>query len=482
MLAARKHWAAAFTALTVLLTMPALTASAETTMAPTDTGVTTAAPTSTTTAAPAATASPVSVPANLYSVEVAGGKVYFAKNGARVGSYSASATDLTLAINSNGNFLVSFPNSKGTTSSITLGDQRSLVISGTANSVTAHSSLGGSVALTTDVGSNISTMTLNAPVEAHIYGTVGTVNAQASADVIVERGASVTRARMVSANSLLTANGTVKTVEKNAKAQVKGSGVVQTAALTTGSSASGTSIARSKSGLIIDSNGVPLLGSSASRTTSTSSSGLRNSSSGLRNSSSSSSKTTTSTSGNLRLTASTIYADYRDELRSLESKLRNAVRAYDRDSGKRVYGDVYWEDDPKKEVKSTGTYKFAFEADGNDYGDVTGRIRIVVDDDDYDDDDDDNRGSRSYKFEIDDDVDIGIAWEDRRDYKLEDAMNEDDISDYVTAIDKSTDKEIDGKFEWVSPRQTPGRSATFRFRPDSSRYAVKTGTIRFDYD
>lgn len=474
MLAARKHWAAAFTALTVLLTMPALTASAETTMAPTDTGVTTAAPTSTTTAAPAATASPVSVPANLYSVEVAGGKVYFAKNGARVGSYSASATDLTLAINSNGNFLVSFPNSKGTTSSITLGDQRSLVISGTANSVTAHSSLGGSVALTTDVGSNISTMTLNAPVEAHIYGTVGTVNAQASADVIVERGASVTRARMVSANSLLTANGTVKTVEKNAKAQVKGSGVVQTAALTTGSSASGTSIARSKSGLIIDSNGVPLLGSSASRTTSTSSSGLRNSSS-------SSSKTTTSTSGNLRLTASTIYADYRDELRSLESKLRNAVRAYDRDSGKRVYGDVYWEDDPKKEVKSTGTYKFAFEADGNDYGDVTGRIRIVVDDDDYYDDDDD-RGSRSYKFEIDDDVNIGIAREDRRDYKLEDAMDEDEISDYVTAIDKSTDKEIDGKFEWVSPRQTLGSSATFRFRPDSSRYAVKTGTIRFDFD
>lgn len=473
MLASRKHWAAAFTALAVLLTMPALTASAETTMAsPTDTGVTTAAPAST---AAAPTASPVSVPANLYSVEVAGGKVYFAKNGARVGSYAASATDLTLSINSSGNFLVSFPNSRGNTSSVTLGDQRSLVISGTANSVTAHSSLGGSVALTTDVGSNISTLTLNAPVEAHIYGTVGTVNAQASADVIVERGASVTRARMVSANSMLTANGTVKTVEKNAKAQVKGSGVAQTTGLTTGSAASGTSIARSKSGLIIDSNGVPLLGSSSYRTTSTTSS------SGLRNSSSSSNSSTTSTSGDLRLTASTIYADYRDELRSLESKLRNAVRAYDRDSGKRVYGDVYWVDSPYKEVKSTGTYKFAFEADSRDYGDVTGRVRIVVDDD-YDDDDDDDRGSRTYKFEIDDDVNLGIAREDRRDYKLEDALPEDEISDYVTAIDRKNDEEIDGDFEWVSPRQTLGSSATFRFRPHSSRYAVKTGTIHFEFD
>lgn len=424
----------------------------------------------------AATTTPASS-LNDYSVEVEKGKVHFVQNGERVGTYNAKNTDLTLSIGRTGNLLVSFPNANGNTSSVTLGKQRAVQVSGTMHSLTANSTLTGDVALTVPSASAVTGMTINAPIEARIYGKVGTLTVQAAADVVVEKGAEVTTARLANANSLLTANGTVTTVQKNSKAQVKGNGVGKTTTLSASSvAASGKTIARSKSGLIIDSSGTPLLGGTIRNTTS-SSSGLRTSSS------SSSSKTTSTNSGNLRLTASTIYADYKDDLKSLEDELQDAVRAYDRDTGKRVYGDAYWVDKSSKEVTRTGTYSFAFEDDGNDYGEARGKIRIVVDDDDrYDDDDDDDRGSRSYYFEIDK-LEVGFDRSERRDYEVQDVISEDEIEDYVTAYDKSTDKEIEGDFELTSKKSnTLGTSIGFRFRPDSSRYSVKTGSIKIEFD
>lgn len=445
---ALKKWTAALTAAAVLLTTAVSSFAATTTAASS---------------------------LNDYSVEVESGKVHFVQNGERVGTYNAKNTDLTLSIGRTGNLLVSFPNANGSTSAVTLGKQRSVQVSGTMHSLTANSTLTGDVAVVVPSGSAVTGMTVNAPIEAHIYGKVGTLTVQAAADVVVERGAEVSTARLANANSLLTANGAVTTVQKNSKAQVKGNGVGKTTTLSASSvAASGKTIARSKSGLIIDSGGTPLLGSSNYKTTT--------SSSGLRNNSSSSSKTTSTNSGNLRLTASTIYADYRDDLNSLEDELQDAVRAYDRDNGKRVYGDAYWVDSPSKEVTRTGTYSFAFEDDGNDYGEARGKVRIVVDRDDDDDDDDDDRGSRTYYFEKDE-LEVGFDRSDRRDYEVQDVISEDEIEDYVTAYDKSTDKEIEGDYELTSKKSsTLGTSIGFRFRPDSSRYSVKTGSIKIKFD
>lgn len=467
MLNASKKFAAFATALIMAMTMPGFV-SAATTVAPTaaDATPTSESTTADVTAAPPATPT---VAANLYSVAVSDGKIYFMKNGSRVGSYSIQSADITVSINSNGNLLVGFPTRGGSRSSVTLGDQRTVQFGGTYNSITAANSLGGDVKLITDSQSSVSTITINAPIEAHIYGNAGTVDVQAAADLIVEKGATVTRARLVSSTSMLTANGTVKTVEKNSKSLVNGSGVVQTTSLTkTSPLASGTSIARSQSGLIIDRGNV--YGSSSS--------------SSVRTSSSSSSASTTTTSGDLRLTASTIYADYNDQLRTLTKDLQNKVRAYDRDSGKRVYGDVYWVKSDTTRVTSSGTYYFAFESDDSDYGDVEGRVRIVVDGRDYDDDYDSSsssRGSRKYYFDIDK-IEVDFDRSERRDYEVGDIIDKDEIEDYVTARDDDDDDEIDGKFELTSRESsTLGTSIGFRFRPDSSRYPVKTGSIKIKF-
>lgn len=414
-----------------------------------------------TTALPAATPS---VPAHLYSVSAAEGSLNFMKNGVQVGSYPMRSSDITLSINSNNHLLVSFVNQNGRTSSVTLGDQRTVQFGGTYNSITAQSSLGGSVSLITDSQSNVSTLTLNAPIETHIYGRAGTVNVEAAADVIVEKGATVTRARMVNNSSMITANGSVKTLEKNTKSLVNGSGVVQTTALTNKSSlASGTSIARSKSGLIVDRGNAYNTSYTTSR----------------------SNTSTTSTSGDLRLTASTIYANYRDDLRSLRNDLQNSVRAYDRKTGRRIYGDAYWVSSESTTLTRSGSYRFAFEADNDDYGEVRGNIRIVVDDDDdyYNDrySNSSSRGSRKYYFEIDK-LEVDFDRSERRDYTVGDVIDEDDIDSYVTAYDDNDDDEIDGDYELTSRESsTLGTSISFRFRPDSSRYPVKTGSIKIEF-
>lgn len=465
-----------------------------TTAAPTPTTTpATATPTATTgTAVPTATqgttadaiAAPVVTPApaaNQYSLNMTESKLSFVRNGSSVKSYSLNSNNVTLRINDRGQMVASFETTSGP-AAVNLGDQRTVQLTGTYNTVTADPSLGGSVKLIADSGSNIANMVLKAPTEIHIYGVVGTASLQAAADVVVERGATVTTARMVNSRSLLTANGAVKTLEKTATSIVKGSGVVQTTGLsksnlgsTSYSSLAGssTSVARTLSGLKIDPSNTKITSVVGSRPSGTS--GLKNSTS------SSSSSSTTTTSGDIRLVASNIRTSYDVELRTLNRTLANNVKAYDRTSGKQIYGDVYWVKDEYTEVTSSGYYSFSFEADSGNYGEVTGRVYISTSGSSSNNDDD--RSGRSYYFEIDrDGIDTGIHRDDREDYRLDD-ISESWIEDVVRAYDSKTDDEIDGDFEWVNPsRKLTSSSAQFRFIPDSSRYSKKTGSVKLVFD
>ena len=112
-------------------------------------------------------------------------------------------------------------------------------------------------------------------------------------------------------------------------------------------------------------------------------------------------------------------------------------------------------------------------------------IMKLSDDDDYYDDDrysnSSSRGSRKYYFEIDK-LEVDFDRSDRRDYTVGDVIDEDDIDSYVTAYDDNDDDEIDGDYELTSRESsTLGTSISFRFRPDSSRYPVKTGSIKIEF-
>ena len=57
------------------------------------------------------------------------------------------------------------------------------------------------------------------------------------------------------------------------------------------------------------------------------------------------------------------------------------MTAYNR-SGRRLYGEVEWEDRSSLKVGDSGRFRFRFIPEDDDYDTVTGSIRIVVDDDD----------------------------------------------------------------------------------------------------
>ena len=326
----------------------------------------------------------------IYSVKIQKNSILVQNKGKTVQTYNAKSTDLTLS-REDGELLLGYKNAQNLSRDIALGTQSTLTVEGTVSSLSLDSSLPTSMRLVLDTGSSVSSLKIAAPGKITIRGKVDTLTVSSAARITVSKGGAVTDATLTSGSAVLTA-GT--------GAQVKNATVVKK------SSVSGSGIGTVK---------------------------VRGSDSDDDN------DDDTTTDDGLTVKTSTISARSGDTLRDLENDLNHYVKVYDED-GDRIDGKAEWVSSYSTKVKKTGTFKFDFYPDDDDYDTVRGTIKISVSG--GDDDDSTNDDGLTVKTST-----ISARSGDT----LRDL--ESDLNHYVKVYDEDGDR-IDGKAEWVSSYST----------------------------
>ena len=355
----------------------------------------------------------------IYSVKIQKNSILVQNKGKTVQTYNAKSTDLTLS-REDGELLLGYKNAQNLSRDIALGTQSTLTVEGTVSSLSLDSSLPTSMRLVLDTGSSVSSLKIAAPGKITIRGKVDTLTVSSAARITVSKGGAVTDATLTSGNAVLTA-GT--------GAQVKNATVVKK------SSVSGSGIGTVK---------------------------VRGSDSDDDN------DDDTTTDDGLTVKTSTISARSGDTLRDLENDLNHYVKVYDED-GDRIDGKAEWVSSYSTKVKKTGTFKFDFYPDDDDYDTVRGTIKISVSG--GDDDDSTNDDGLTVKTST-----ISARSGDT----LRDL--ESDLNHYVKVYDEDGDR-IDGKAEWVSSYSTKvKKTGTFKFDfyPDDDDYDDVRGSIRIE--
>ena len=355
----------------------------------------------------------------IYSVKIQKNSILVQNKGKTVQTYNAKSTDLTLS-REDGELLLGYKNAQNLSRDIALGTQSTLTVEGTVSSLSLDSSLPTSMRLVLDTGSSVSSLKIAAPGKITIRGKVDTLTVSSAARITVSKGGAVTDATLTSGSAVLTA-GT--------GAQVKYATVVKK------SSVSGSGIGTVK---------------------------VRGSDSDDDN------DDDTTTDDGLTVKTSTISARSGDTLRDLESDLNHYVKVYDED-GDRIDGKAEWVSSYSTKVKKTGTFKFDFYPDDDDYDTVRGTIKISVSG--GDDDDSTNDDGLTVKTST-----ISARSGDT----LRDL--ESDLNHYVKVYDEDGDR-IDGKAEWVSSYSTKvKKTGTFKFDfyPDDDDYDDVRGSIRIE--
>ena len=256
-----------------------------------------------------------------YSISMGQGVMSVLKGGKVTNSFKVANNDVTATTDWEGDLMVCFNNAQGDYVGVALGSQEIINFYGTIGTLLLDESLDRPVVIGSSA--RVTKLKVKAPVKVSIWGRVD--------NGIVEAAASL---------------GTAK-----------------------GSQTSNISFEDSSARIYINE------GSVVDGTTIRSSEDLGGNRYG--NSSTSSSKTVSG----ITLKTNTIYADYDDTLGELLDDLDSNVTAYNR-SGRRLYGEVEWEDRSSLKVGDSGRFRFRFIPEDDDYDTVTGSIRIVVDDDD----------------------------------------------------------------------------------------------------
>ena len=354
----------------------------------------------------------------IYSVKIQKNSILVQNKGKTVQTYNAKSTDLTLS-REDGELLLGYKNAQNLSRDIALGTQSTLTVEGTVSSLTLDSSLPTSTRFVLDTGSSVSSLKIASPGKITIRGKVDTLTVSSAARITVSKGGAVTDATLTSGSAVLTA-GT--------GAKVKNATVVKK------SSVSGSGIGTVK---------------------------VRGSDSDDGN------DDDTTTDDGLTVKTSTISARSGDTLRDLESDLNHYVKVYDED-GDRVDGKAEWVSSYSTKVKKTGTFKFDFYPDDDDYDDVRGSIRIEV-----------SGGSSSSGKKVRlyvSPITLSSASERLRDL-------EDELEDSVKAYYDGSS--VRGDVSWEDSGSTQVKKTgtyTFVFEPDSSSYKTVTGEIKIIVD
>ena len=354
----------------------------------------------------------------IYSVKVQKNSILVQNKGKTVQTYNAKSTDLTLS-REDGELLLGYKNAQNLSRDIALGTQSTLTVEGTVSSLTLDSSLPTSTRFVLDTGSSVSSLKIASPGKITIRGKVDTLTVSSAARITVSKGGAVTDATLTSGSAVLTAGTGAKV--KNAtvvkKSSVSGSGI-------------GTVKVRG-------------------------------------NDSDDGNDDDTTTDDGLTVKTSTISARSGDTLRDLESDLNHYVKVYDED-GDRVDGKAEWVSSYSTKVKKTGTFKFDFYPDDDDYDTVRGTIKISVSSSDDDSTTDDGLTVKTSTISA------------RSGDTLRDL--ESDLNHYVKVYDEDGDR-VDGKAEWVSSYSTKvKKTGTFKFDfyPDDDDYDDVRGSIRIE--
>ena len=356
--------------------------------------------------------------ATIYSVKIQKNSILVQNKGKTVQTYNAKSTDLTLS-REDGELLLGYKNAQNLSRDIALGTQSTLTVEGTVSSLTLDSSLPTSTRFVLDTGSSVSSLKIASPGKITIRGKVDTLTVSSAARITVSKGGAVTDATLTSGSAVLTA-GT--------GAKVKNATVVKK------SSVSGSGIGTVK---------------------------VRGSDSDDGN------DDDTTTDDGLTVKTSTISARSGDTLRDLESDLNHYVKVYDED-GDRIGGKAEWVSSYSTRVKKTGTFKFDFYPDDDDYDTVRGTIKISVSSSDDDSTTDDGLTVKTSTISA------------RSGDTLRDL--ESDLNHYVKVYDEDGDR-VDGKAEWVSSYSTKvKKTGTFKFDfyPDDDDYDDVRGSIRIE--
>ena len=450
----------------------------------------------------------------IYSVKIQKNSILIQNKGKTVETYDAKSTDLTLS-QEYGKLLLSYKNAQNLSRDIALGTQSSLTIQGAASSLTLDSSLPTSMRLVLDTGSSVSSLKIASPGKITIRGKVDTLTVSSAARVTVSKGGVVTDATLTSSSAVLIAGtgAQVKNATVVKKSSVSGSGIGTvkvkgsdsdgrddntttdgglTIKTSTISARSGDTLRDLESDLshyvkVYDRDGDRVDGKAewvSSPSTKVKKTGsyqfdfypddddydnvrgtIKISVSGRGDDDDGD-----TTTGGLTIKTSTISARSGDTLRDLESDLNHYVKVYDRD-GDRVDGKAEWVSSYSTKVTKSGSFKFDFYPDDDDYDDVRGTIKISVSGRGDDDDGDTTTGGLTIKTST-----ISARSGDT----LRDL--ESDLNHYVKVYDRDGDR-VDGKAEWVSSystKVTKSGSFKFDFYPDDDDYDDVRGSIRIE--
>lgn len=256
-----------------------------------------------------------------YSISMGQGVMSVLKGGKVTNSFKVANNDVTATTDWEGDLMVCFNNAQGDYVGVALGSQEIINFYGTIGTLLLDESLDRPVVI--GPSARVTKLKVKAPVKVSIWGRVDNGIVEAAASLVTAKGSQTSN---------------ISFEDSSARIYINEGSVVD-----------GTTIRSSED-----------LGGNR-----------------YGNSSTSSSKTVSG----ITLKTNTIYADYDDTLGELLDDLDSNVTAYNR-SGRRLYGEVEWEDRSSLKVGDSGRFRFRFIPEDDDYDTVTGSIRIVVDDDD----------------------------------------------------------------------------------------------------
>lgn len=344
-----------------------------------------------------------------YSVSVGSGVLSILRGGYVTNSFRTSSNDVTAVTDTAGNLMVCFYNAQGEYVGVSLGSQQIVNFYGSMGTLCLDSTLDRPVVITS--GARVAKLQVEAPVKVSIWGRVDSGVVDAAAALVTAKGSQLYGISFDNYGAELHVNegsvvdgATIRSSEDDTRA---GGG------RTTGSTAS----------------------SSSSRTVS-----------------------------GITLKTTSLYADYDDTLGDLLEDLEDNVTAYDR-SGKRLYGTVKWVDSNSTEVEDGGRFRYRFTPDDDDYDEVTGSIRIIVDDDDE---------RETVRLEYGE-LNVSYSGTAKR------------LSRYLTKLENAVEaynddgRRVYGEVKWSSNKLvSESGKYKFTFTPYSSKYSVARGEIQIN--
>jgi len=343
-----------------------------------------------------------------YSVSVSKNAVSILRGGAVTNSFKTSVNDVSVMTANDGSLLVCFNNPQGEYVGVSLGDQEIVNFYGSIGTLRLDDSLDRPVVIGSSA--RVTKLKVDAPVKVSVWGKIDSGVVNAAASIVTAKGSQVSGLYFEDSGGMLYIN----------------------------------------EGAVVD--GTTILNSGGNLGTSSSSS-------------SSSSGTTTRTVDGVTLKIGKIYADYDDTLGDLLGDLEDNVTAYNR-SGRRLYGEVEWEDRDSTEVDDGGRFTFWFYPDDDDYDSVSSTIRVIVDEE---------RGTETLDLTIGE-INISVGSNPKR---LNSYLGK--LENQVQAYNEDG-RRVYGEVKWSGSNRKVEESGTydFIFVPYSSKYRNARGEIKIN--